>query len=139
MDNDGSQAPTQAQAPRGINHLVLNVRSMEVSHKFWTEILGFTCVAALKQVPGGRKRPNMRFYSGVDADGNVTHHDLALCEVPAGQTQGSPEEWNLMPNRPGINHVAITWPDRETWLKQLAFLREKGDRKSTRLNSSHRL
>jgi catechol 2,3-dioxygenase len=44
----------QAQAPRGINHLVLNVRSMEVSHKFWTEVLGFKCVAALKQVPRGR-------------------------------------------------------------------------------------
>ena len=26
----------KAQAPRGINHLVLNVRNMEVSHKFWT-------------------------------------------------------------------------------------------------------
>ena len=55
MDN-----ANQAQAPRGINHLVLNVRNMEVSHKFWTEVLGFKCVAALKQVPGGRKRPNMR-------------------------------------------------------------------------------
>ena len=126
MADNGSQVPTRAQAPRGINHLVLNVRNMEVSHKFWTEVLGFKCVAALKQVPGGRKRPNMRFYSGVDAKGDLTHHDLALCEVPGGQTQGSPEEWNLMPNRPGINHVAIAWPDRETWLKQLAFLREKG-------------
>src|SRR5688572_15429124 len=36
--------PAQAQTPRGINHLVLNVRNMEVSHKFWTEILGFKCV-----------------------------------------------------------------------------------------------
>ena len=126
-------APTQAQAPRGINHLVLNVRDMEVSHKFWTEVLGFKCVAALKQTPG-RVRPNMRFYSGVDADGKVTHHDLALCEVPRGAESGNPDEWSLMPSRPGINHVAITWPDRETWLKQLEFLRAKGVKFHRRIN-----
>jgi catechol 2,3-dioxygenase len=98
---------------------------MEVSHRFWTEIMGFTCVAQLKPIPG-RVRPNMRFYSGVDAHGDVTHHDLALCEVPRGATSAEPEGWNLMPNRPGINHVAIAWPDRESWLKQLAFLKAKG-------------
>ena len=126
-------APARAQAPRGINHLVLNVRNMEVSHKFWTEILGFRCVAALKQTPG-RVRPNMRFYSGVDADGHVTHHDLALCEVPSGDRHGTPDEWSLMPSRPGINHVAITWPDRESWLKQLEFLRAKGVKFHRRIN-----
>jgi hypothetical protein len=26
----------RAIAPRGINHLVLNVRDLEVSHRFWT-------------------------------------------------------------------------------------------------------
>jgi catechol 2,3-dioxygenase len=31
-----------------------------------------------------------------------------------------------MPSRVGINHVAIAWPDRESWLKQLAFLQSKG-------------
>ena len=34
-------APTAATAPRGINHVVLNVRNLEVSHRFWTEIMGF--------------------------------------------------------------------------------------------------
>jgi catechol 2,3-dioxygenase len=105
--------------------LVLNVRNLEVSHKFWTEIIGFKCVAALKPIPG-RKRPKMRFYSGVDAHGDVTHHDLALAEVAQTGESGSPEEWNLMSNRPGINHVAICWPDRESWLKQVAFLQSKG-------------
>ena len=117
--------PTNAVPPRGINHLVLNVRNLEVSHKFWTEIIGFKCVAALKPIPG-RKRPKMRFYSGVDAQGDVTHHDLALAEVPQPGESGSPEEWNLMSNRPGINHVAICWPDRESWLQQVAFLQSKG-------------
>jgi catechol 2,3-dioxygenase len=31
-----------------------------------------------------------------------------------------------MPSRTGINHVAIAWPDREAWLKQLEFLQSKG-------------
>ena len=26
----------------------------------------------------------------------------------------------------GLNHVAIAWPDRESWLQQLAFLQAKG-------------
>jgi catechol 2,3-dioxygenase len=26
----------------------------------------------------------------------------------------------------GLNHVAIAWPDRESWQKQLAFLQSKG-------------
>lgn len=116
-----------AQPPRGINHLVLNVRDLEVSHRFWTEILGFRCVAELKSTPE-RQRPKMRFYSGLDAHGDVSHHDLALAEVPkaAGPAGADREEWSLQPRRVGLNHVAITWPDRESWLKQIAFLREKG-------------
>ena len=123
---------SRAQTPRGINHLVLNVRNLEVSHKFWTEIVGFKCVAELNQTPG-RVRPKMRFYSGVDAEGNVTHHDLALAEVP--NADGGPEgEWSLMPRRPGINHVAICWPDRASWLEQVKFLQEKGVKFHRRIN-----
>jgi catechol 2,3-dioxygenase len=130
MANDaakGSSAPSHAQPPRGINHMVLNVRNLEASHRFWTDIIGFRCVAELKPIPG-RQRPKMRFYSGLDAQGDVTHHDLALAEVPEtnGDRSGSPEQWSLMPGRIGLNHVAIAWPDRESWLKQLAFLRSKG-------------
>ena len=112
--------------PRGINHIVLNVKDMEVSHRFWTDIMGFKCVAQLKSTPE-RVRAKMRFYSGVDPKGDVTHHDLALCEVkPADGNGGSREEWSLMRREIGLNHVAIAWPDRESWLKQLAFLKEKG-------------
>ncbi len=64
--------------------MVLNVRDLEVSHRFWTEIIGFRCVAELKPIPG-RQRPKMRFYSGLDANGDVTHHDLALAEIPEEQ------------------------------------------------------
>ena len=106
--------------PHGINHMVLNVRNLEVSHKFWTEIIGFRQVAELKNRPF-----KMRFYSGVDEGGGVTHHDLALAEVPESNG-GAGETWNLLPNRVGLNHVAIAWPDRESWLKQIAYLQEKG-------------
>jgi catechol 2,3-dioxygenase len=126
-DDARTAAPSQAQPPRAINHLVLNVRDLDVSHRFWTETMGFRCVAELKPIPG-RVRPKMRFYSGLDARGDVTHHDLALAEVPAeaGAEERNGRPWNLMPRQVGLNHVAIAWPDREAWLKQLAFLKSKG-------------
>ena len=113
------------QTPRGINHVVLNVKNIEVSHKFWTEIMGFKCVAQLKPVPG-RVRPKMRFYSGVASNGDLSHHDLALAETPVPEGAGEQETWSLMRKGIGLNHVAVAWPDRESWLKQLAYLQEKG-------------
>jgi catechol 2,3-dioxygenase len=69
----------------------------------------------------------MRFYSGLDARGDVTHHDLALAEAPADNGGGAgPETWDLLPTRVGLNHVAIAWPDRASWLTQLAFLKSRG-------------
>jgi catechol 2,3-dioxygenase len=124
-DTQVSAAPTQARAPRGVNHLVLNVRNLETSHRFWTEIMGFRCVAELKPIPG-RRRPKMRFYSGVHEHGELSHHDLALAELPPEAAAGDSEQWDLMPGRVGLNHVAIAWPDRESWLEQVAFLQSKG-------------
>jgi len=113
--------------PRGINHVVLNVRNLEMSHRFWTEIMGFRCVGELKSLPG-RPRPKMRFYSGVSADGQVTHHDIALAEVPptSAPAAGNGGTWTLTPGAVGLNHVAVSWPDRESWLRQLEFLQSRG-------------
>ena len=122
--------PAEAQPPRGINHVVLNVRDLEASHKFWTEIMGFRQVAALKPRPG-RPPMQMRFYSGVDEKGDVNHHDLALMQAPPSNPA---DEWSLAAQRPGLNHIAITWPDRESWLKQIAFLRAKGVKFHVRIN-----
>jgi len=135
MPNEEQRAPVpeRAQPPVGINHLVLNVRDLEVSHRFWTEMMGFRQVAELKPRPE-RGPMKMRFYSGL-RDGDVTHHDLALMEVPAGQaSEGGPEAWSLRASRVGMNHVAITWPDRESWLKQLAFLQKNGVTFHLRIN-----
>ena len=110
MANDAQvpAPPTQARTPRGINHLVLNVRDIETSHRFWTDVMGFRCVAELKQVPGP-VRPKMRFYSGLDAHGDVTHHDLALAEVPGGgESARRAETWSLMRRR----WASTTWRSR---------------------------
>jgi len=138
MPNDDAHAPaapTHAQPPRGINHVVLNVQDLEVSHRFWTEIMGFRCVGELKPIPG-RKRPKMRFYSGLGAHAEVTHHDVALAEVPAADGPGGAdrEPWSLLRGRGGLNHVAVAWPDRESWLRQLAFLQSQGVRFHRRVN-----
>ena len=127
-----TQAPKQAMTPRGVNHIVLNVRDIEVSHTFYTEILGFKHVAALKPKPD-RPPLTMRFYSGVDERGHTNHHDIALCQIPKADGPQA-AEWDLYPHRPGINHIAVTMPDRETWLAQIAYLREKGVKFLRRIN-----
>jgi catechol 2,3-dioxygenase-like lactoylglutathione lyase family enzyme len=63
---------TEAQTPRGLNHVVLNVRNLEESHRFWTGLLGFRHVGTLRRTgPDGKPRARMRFYSG-ERDGNLT-------------------------------------------------------------------
>ena len=52
--------PAEALTPVGINHLVLNVRDIEESHKFWTETLGFKQVAYSK-----RRNGKMRFTAAI--------------------------------------------------------------------------
>ena len=121
MANDSTPGAA-ASPPRGVNHVVLNVRDLEVSHRFWTEIMGFRLVGELRNRPW-----RMRFYSGVDAAGNVTHHDLALAEVvPGGAADGGGSAAAVPPTRIGLNHVAVAWPDRESWLRQVAFLQRQG-------------
>ncbi len=109
--------------PVGINHLVLNVRDLEESHRFWTEIVGFRQVGELKPRPGRPNPPKMRFYSGRRDEG-MHHHDLALVEnrdlpPPA-------REWSMFGMPCAINHIAITMPSRDAWLRNLAYLQNRG-------------
>ena len=55
-----SDTPTTPSVGAAVNHLVLNVRDLEASHRFYTEIMGFEQCGEL-----GPERPNkMRFYRG---------------------------------------------------------------------------
>ena len=130
MSSTPSEAPAAAVTPAGINHLVLNVRDIEESHKFWTEIVGLTQVAELRARADRPTPPKMRFYSA-DHNGKLTHHDIALVESP---NVPPASEWVLADGRVAINHVALTMPNREAWLKQLAFLQSRGVKFNWRVN-----
>jgi catechol 2,3-dioxygenase len=126
-DDQIPSPPARAVRPAGINHIVLNVRDIEESHQFWTEILGFTQVGEYEQA--SKRDPNrraMRFYSG-DHSGRMNHHDIALVEV-AVLAGGDKEQ------KSALNHVAITFPDRETWLQQLAWVQSQGVKFDRRVN-----
>ncbi len=115
---------TEAVVPRGVNHLVLNVRDMEESHHFWCDLLGFKQVGQLRPRDPSDPRPgmHMRFYSGVVDD--VNHHDVALVERPSLPVPD--QEWSMISGTSAINHIAITYPDRESWLEQVQFLLDNG-------------
>ncbi|MGH7039453.1 MAG: VOC family protein [Stellaceae bacterium] len=130
MSSTQPEAPAVAVTPAGINHLVLNVRDIEESHKFWTEVVGLTQVGELRARPGQPLPPKMRFYSA-NHDGKLTHHDIAIVESP---NVPPATEWVLSDGRVAINHVALTMPSREAWLKQLAFLQSRGVKFNWRVN-----
>jgi catechol 2,3-dioxygenase len=110
-------------APIGLNHIVLNVRDMEESHQFWTDIIGLRLVGEFKQHPGRPPTPKMRFYGGTGIDG-AHHHDLALVEDR--NLPPPPAEWRMWGMPMAINHIAITYPSREAWSRQLAYLQARG-------------
>ena len=110
--------------PVGLNHLVINVRDMAESHRFWTEIIGLKQVGELHPTPERPNPPKMRFYSGDHGGGTMHHHDIALIEnrsLPA-----PPAEWTMHGMPCAISHIAIALPSRDAWLKQLAYLQERG-------------
>jgi catechol 2,3-dioxygenase len=126
MDTNIATRPASGSAvmPVAINHVVLNVRDMEESHRFWTELIGFAHVGTAKPRPDRPNPPNMRFYSCNHDGGWFSHHDLALVENPS--LPAPPADWSLIGMRCAINHVALAYPNREAWLQQLAFLQARG-------------
>ena len=116
--------------PVGVNHVVLNVRDMEESHRFWTEIVGLKQVGFLKPRPEMAGAPKMQFYSG-DHDGKMTHHDVALVENP---NLPKPGDWQLFGAPVAINHVAISMGNREAFVAKLAELQQKGVKFNMRVN-----
>jgi len=131
MADSKQAAPERAVTPIGVNHLVLNVRDIEESHKFWTEIVGMQQVGALQPGTPERPRPVMRFYSA-DHDGQLNHHDIALVENK--DLPPRPKDWAMFGTPVAVNHIAIALPGREAWLKQLAFLQSRGVKFERRVN-----
>ncbi len=112
--------PTRPSPGPIVQHLVLRVRDIEASHRFYTEILGFEKCAALDPAVFPW---TMWFYRG-SAD---HHHDLALAQLDNPQDAPPPEmPWQMFGKTPGIDHIAIRYPDREAWLSQIAWMKSKG-------------
>lgn len=113
----------QPTPPVGLNHLVINVRDIEESHRFWTEVVGLKLVGELRRAPERPNTPQMRFYSGLRG-GQLHHHDIALRENKKLLPPPAPGWNDGMPS--AIGHVAIAFPSREVWLDRLAYLQERG-------------
>lgn len=107
---------TRAQRPVGVNHLVLNVADIERSHHFWTELMGFELVTTVDL------GTEMRFYRS----GPGHHHDIAIAQVKEPPAEEPPSKWRPSARRMGVNHIAIAYPDRESFMAQLAHLQANG-------------
>ena len=126
-----AERSSSTATPVGVNHVVLNVRDIEESHRFWTEIVGLKQVGELRPRADMSPMPKMRFYSG-DHDGKPTHHDVALVENP--HLPAPPAEWGLFGAPQALNHIAIAMPDRASWQRKLADLQERGVKFHLRIN-----
>ena len=107
---------TRAQRPAGVTHLVLNVADIERSHRFWTELMGFEHVDSIEL------GTEMRFYRS----GPGHHHDVAIVQVKEPPTEEPPTKWRPSARRMGVNHIAIAYPDSETFVAQLRHLQANG-------------
>ncbi len=118
-------ADTKPSIPMGVNHLVLNVRDIEVSHHFYTEVLGYEQVGTLSGPMA--ETMTMRFYST-----HGKHHDIALLEQT--EPDGQVGEWAVSGSPGRLNHIAIGYPDRESFLNQLRHLQASGIEFKMRVN-----
>ena len=111
-----TSASTRASSGASINHLVLNVRDIEASHRFYTEVLGFEQCGDLTHTM------TMRFYRGDQSH----HHHLALVQVEDPDRLPPPEPLSMDSGRIGVNHFAIGYPDRQSWLDQIRHMKASG-------------
>ena len=116
-----ADGPVRPSSGAYIQHLVLRVRDLEASHDFYTRILGFEQCAELER----DKFPDykMRFYRG----SAERHHDLALAELQDPSIAPPPETpWQMFGSTPGVDHIAVCYPSRESWLDQIAYMKSQG-------------
>jgi catechol 2,3-dioxygenase len=115
-----AKGPVRPSSGAYVQHLVLRVRDLEAAHEFYTHILGFEQCAELDR----EKFPmyKMRFYRG----SAERHHDLALAELADPSHAPPPESpWHMFGTTPGIDHIAICYPSRESWLDQIAWMKSQ--------------
>jgi catechol 2,3-dioxygenase len=112
-------AATRPSKP-SVNHLVLQVRDIEASHRFYTEVLGFEQCGQL-HTPAARD-VDMRFYRGHED----RHHDLALVQIQHPEAAEPVPAWSMFTNHPGLAHVALAYDSREAWLAQLEHMQATG-------------
>ncbi len=115
MQSEPSAAPSRPV----VQHLVLNVRDIEASDRFYS-LLGFEQCGKLDVPPG--RNIDMRFYRGDSGH----HHDLALVQLPHPETAPPVPDWSMFTGIPGLAHVALCYPNREAWLAQIEFLQNNG-------------
>jgi len=115
--NEPNTITAAPQVPSGINHLVINVRDLEESHRFWTGLLGFRHVGTSRRArsDGG---PPTRFYSGMK-DGKLHHHDIALHQQPDLECVDDERAQSL-------DHIAIEYASEDAWRAQIRFLTDHG-------------
>ena len=93
--------------PKRVGHLVLNVRDVEASTKFYTEIMGFGISV---------KRPDG---SGTFLTCGKIHHDLALFKAPEGAAP-------VTPGGLGLNHFAVQVEDFDALKEFYHHLKARG-------------
>lgn len=116
-----AEGPVRPSSGAYVQHLVFRVRDLEKAHDFYTRILGFEQCAELEEDKFPLYR--MRFYRG----SAERHHDLALAQLLDPASAPPPETpWQMFGSTPGVDHVAICYPDRDSWLDQLSWMKSQG-------------
>ncbi len=91
--------------PMRVGHLVLNVKDLQASKKFYEEVLGFEISI---------ERPTGVFFTC----GKI-HHDLALFQAPEGAMP-------VTEGQLGLNHFAVQVEDLEALTEVYNTLKDKG-------------
>ena len=96
--------------PKRVGHLVLNVSDLEVSTKFYTNILGFQISLERKDASGSG--------SSTFLTCGKIHHDLALFQAKEGAAPVSPGGL-------GLNHMALQVEDFDMLTEYHHILKER--------------
>jgi len=111
---------TKARGGPSIGHVVLTVRDIEASHRFYTDVVGFEQCGQFdnEHFPD----VDMRFYRGSPD----SHHDLALVQSADPSANPPVAPYEMFGARAGLNHLAVEFPDRESFLARLEHLQANG-------------